>query len=243
MMVLSINPQTHSIGILSIPRDTQINLDGVDAKFNEAYYAHGITGEQGTIDQVEALTGLKIDYYFDTTFAKFEELIDGLGGVTVNVPVSLDWSDVVHDGKDGPKTHVEAGEGQTLNGAEALIFSRVRKVYSYEGEAVRQVNARQVVKSAISFVASRPETETPVYVELMERLCKTNMDAETLQAYVDAFTGTDIAFQTGSGPYVGGMYGEIWLIPRDEAAYAALADAMKNGGDMQAIVADPPVVL
>lgn len=242
MMLVRVDPSGHRIGILSLPRDTEIQCDGQTMKLNEARYLHGIEPGSGALDQVKLLTGVNVDYYFETTFALFENLIDGMGGVTVDVPVTLSWSDIVQ-GEDSEDLVVEAGNGQTLDGPRALIFSRVRKLYANEGEAVRQMNARQVVKSGINFVASQPTADAAKYAKLLISMCSnTNMTEETLQAYIEKFMGQNIAFQTGSGPYVGGLVGDNWLIPREEDTYKRLIEAMETGGDMQAIVADPVAI-
>ena len=87
-------------------------------------------------------------YKRQTTFTAFEDLVDALGGVTVDVPKTVK----VPDPSTAENVTVTKGDNQTLDGSEALVFARARKEYANDQDAVRQVNVRQLEQSIIRTV-------------------------------------------------------------------------------------------
>ena len=97
-------------GILGIPRDLWVNMpDGGHAKINAAMMQGGPEAQQKVVTDV---TGLKMEGYILTGFRGFENLVDEIGGVTVDAPI--------------PVLDVKAGKSK-LDGETALDFARERK--------------------------------------------------------------------------------------------------------------------
>lgn len=142
LMLVTVNPQTEEIYLLSIPRDTRTYIPdaGYDSKITHSY-GHG--GVSSTIKTVKNMLDIPIDYYITTNFNGFEDVVDTLGGVTVDVPFqfkaqltgSLEW-----------KTYNE-GE-MDLNGNEALAYVRMRKS-DPKGDMGRNERQQQVIKAII----------------------------------------------------------------------------------------------
>ena len=145
MMLARIDPQTYKVTLITVPRDTTIELNGSPAKLNNAYQAGGI---EASVEQVELLTGVKIDYYFDLGFVTFQKFVDALGGLSVNVPINMNMQDIV----SGNDVSVAAGQ-QDLNGAEALVVARTREAFATDQDACRQIQDRALVAAAITKVA------------------------------------------------------------------------------------------
>jgi len=115
-IILNINLDDGSTALISIPRDTRAEIPGRGYTKINAAYAFG--GPELAIETFENFTGLEIDYYISTDFYGFERLIDKLGGVTVEVDKRL----------VDPFSGVDLYLGvQTLNGSQALAYSRCRK--------------------------------------------------------------------------------------------------------------------
>ena len=229
-MLVRVDPKNYVVDIITIPRDTACDYDGWEYKFNEAYHMNGI---QGTLEQVELLTGVKPKYYLDTTFVGFEKFIDAFGGIDVWVPMDMDLQDIV----GGEHIYLSEGE-QTLNGPEALVFARVRKAIGnvYDGapeEAYRQVDDRSIVESAIRAVANG-KVPADVAVKALLSNCNSNFSAEELEYYVNAFAenADKLTIYTATGPYDGDANENgDWLTYRDEDAWReiiALADANED---------------
>ncbi len=127
MILLSLDPASRTAGMLSIPRDLWVNIPGFEpAKINQAYRDGELYDAEGggpglAIQTVEELLGMDIDYYAVVDFYAFEQFIDELGGVKVNVP-----EEIVVDplGPNNTKT-LKAGV-QTLPGDLALAYARAR---------------------------------------------------------------------------------------------------------------------
>lgn len=150
LILVSLDPATHTAGMLSLPRDLWVPLPGlnVTTKINLAYrlgetsgYAGG--GPQLVKDTVSSLIGQPVPYYVRINFDGFVELIDLIGGVEVVVPTTI------HDDKYPTADygyevfHLDAGT-QHLDGATALKYVRTRNVDSDYGRARRQ---QQIIRA------------------------------------------------------------------------------------------------
>jgi polyisoprenyl-teichoic acid--peptidoglycan teichoic acid transferase len=129
LMLVRLDPETHRISYLSIPRDLRVEIPGYGtSKINAA---NQIGGPALTIATVKALTGLAVDHVVVVDFDGFKELIDAIGGIEVNVPKAILSSPF-----DCPykPARCENWEGwrfakgpQHMDGRRALVYSRVRK--------------------------------------------------------------------------------------------------------------------
>jgi LCP family protein required for cell wall assembly len=117
---------------LSIPRDSYAEIPGnVPTKINAAF-AYG--GAALQIKTIEQFLGIEIDHVAIVDFTGFEDLIDAVGGVTVDVPVKLcaDISGGAGGGQGGVSIRLHKGEN-TLDGEKALAYSRIRHVSECPG--------------------------------------------------------------------------------------------------------------
>jgi LCP family protein required for cell wall assembly len=111
---------------LSIPRDSYAEIPGQAPTKINAAYAFG--GAAAQIRAVERFLGIEVDHVAIVDFTGFEDLIDAVGGVEVDVPVKLctDISGGAGGGQGGVTLRVGKGEN-TLNGEKALAYARARK--------------------------------------------------------------------------------------------------------------------
>lgn len=116
LMVAFVDLYNKEIRLLSMPRDTYVTIPttGEQTKLNHAY-AYG--GVELTKQTLEYNFGIECEYYMDVDFQGFIDVIDALGGVTVNVPRDMYY---IEEGID-----LKAGV-QTLDGDKALQFCRFR---------------------------------------------------------------------------------------------------------------------
>ncbi|OCS88653.1 LCP family protein [Caryophanon tenue] len=144
MIVLTVNPHVGTIKMLSIPRDTRTEIvgHGTVEKINHAY-AHG--GVSMALSTVEHFLQMPIDFYVKVNMEGFLTLIDTFGGVEVDNDLALTYRNYHF-----PKGHI------TLNGDEALVFSRIR----YEdprGDFGRQTRQRLLLQAVLA-EAKNPAT-------------------------------------------------------------------------------------
>ena len=131
ILVLRSDPDENRMAQLSIPRDLRVQIPGRSGfdKINAAY-AHG--GPALAIRTVQSVTGLEINHVVVVDFGTFPEVIDALGGVTIDVPRPIlsnrfecpRASDAACSSWKGWR--FRAGE-QEMDGREALIYARIRQ--------------------------------------------------------------------------------------------------------------------
>ena len=111
---------------LSIPRDSYAEIPGQSPSKINAAYSFG--GAKAQIEAVEDFLNIQIDHVAIVDFTGFEDLIDAVGGVKVDVPHKLcaDISGGAGGGQGGVTLRLRKGEN-TLDGEKALAYSRVRE--------------------------------------------------------------------------------------------------------------------
>lgn len=143
LIVATFNPNDEKLKLVSIPRDTMVEIvgRGYEDKIN---HAHAFGGKTMTIDTVENFLGIPIDYYATVNFDAFKNIIDILGGITVNVPFDFQQNS---DDRKAEKLQFYEGEMQ-LDGRYALAYARMR----YEdprGDIGRNERQQEVIESII----------------------------------------------------------------------------------------------
>lgn len=141
MMVLTIDEKNNDIRITSLARDTYVQIPGYGEEKLTHAYAYG--GPALLLQTIDKNFGLKIDKYAVVSFSSFEKIIDALGGVEIDVlPKEVSYISGVNS----------AGK-QTLNGEEALAYSRIR----YADDAYQRDNRqRTVMQAAYNKLSSNP---------------------------------------------------------------------------------------
>lgn len=138
-IILTVNTRTKQILMVSTPRDYFVPLsisNGVPDKLTHA----GIYGVNVSMDTLNMLYNININYYFRLNFAGFEKIIDALGGITVN-------SDYEFDSQNTKGYHFNKGENH-LNGEQALVFTRERYAFK-EGDRQRGRDQMAVIQGVV----------------------------------------------------------------------------------------------
>lgn len=120
IMVINYNPTNKKLNIISIPRDTLINLNDRNVKINAAY---AIGGYPKIKSQAESLLNIKINYIVKIDYNAFREIVDAIGGIEMKIERNMIYDD------EGQNLHInfKAGETVTLDGKKAEEFFRWRK--------------------------------------------------------------------------------------------------------------------
>jgi len=129
MMVVSLDPVARRAIILSIPRDLWVFIPGYgEGRINTAHFYGELNGGQGPAlakETVEANLDIPIDYYVRLDFEGFKEIVDTLGGVTIDVEAPI-RDDMFPDDNYGYKTiYIPAGR-QEMDGETLLQYVRTR---------------------------------------------------------------------------------------------------------------------
>jgi polyisoprenyl-teichoic acid--peptidoglycan teichoic acid transferase len=175
MLLVRLNPDTKKVIILSIPRDTRVELDehGVQ-KINNTNILGGPALTAKTVTNL--LQGVEIDRYLRVNVAGVEKLVDALGGVTVNVPKDLKYRD------DSQHLYIDLKKGkQHLNGNQVLQLLRFRQ--DALGDLGR-IQRQQSVIQAILEQTLTPATvsKIPSIIPAVQGYIDTNLKVEELLA-------------------------------------------------------------
>ncbi len=151
MMIASLNKETKEVRMVSIYRDTLLQLD--DGSYNKANSAYSFGGPEGAISLINRNMDMNIEKYVAVNFNALVDVIDALGGLDV----SMTYEEVVHTNNYCVETSKVTGKGyekieptnpgtyQTyhLNGVQAVSYSRIR--YTEGGDFVRAARQRTIL--------------------------------------------------------------------------------------------------
>ena len=189
-MVATINPQTKQILLISIPRDYYVDLitdntslEGVSGKDKLTHSAKG--GVNCSIATVENLLGIDMNYYAKFNFTSFLNVVDTLGGVSVDIPKYK-----VYGNDEGVFTTIKGNYTMrpgkmAMNADQALSFVRERKSF-VEGDAIRGKNQMIMLKSIIKKCMS-PSVIVNMdgIFEALSDSFETNMTASEIKSLVN----------------------------------------------------------
>lgn len=190
IMVASYNPNTQKATLLSIPRDTYVGKNTARAtayeKINALYGRKHRPDE--TLEAVNELTGLNIEYYVVVKTEALIKLVDAIGGITFDVPIDMDYDDTSQD----LHIHLKAGE-QKLDGdkAEQLVrFRHNNDMTSYpveygDNDIGRMRTQREFVLQVIKQTA-KPENifKLGEILEIANENLITNIDIGVAKDYI-----------------------------------------------------------
>jgi len=179
MMVATVSPEDNQTTIVSIPRDTYVDIigRGTQDKINHAY-AFG--GPAMSMNTVENYLDIPIDHYISINMAGLKELVDAVGGIEVNN--DLTFSQNGYDFTIGKIT---------LDGDQALAYSRMRHE-DPNGDYGRQERQRKIVEGIARKVLSFDGvSKYQGILSAVESNMKTDMSFDDLRTialnYRDAF--------------------------------------------------------
>lgn len=224
MMLVSIDPKLDKAAIISIPRDTRVEMKGTGQ--DKICVANVIGGPDYAVKTVEKLMNTKIDYYVELDFNGFKEVVDILGGVTVNVPERM----------YKPSEDINLYPGtKKLNGRDALAFVRYRDYVN--GDIDRATMQQNFMKAlADEVLQAKTITKLPKLVKQANKYVATNMgvtDMLRIASWAPGFTSDSITTQTLPGYFHdvrdgnGTLINSYWVA--DNSSLNGLIDNMMAG--------------
>ncbi|MHC9532236.1 LCP family glycopolymer transferase [Dellaglioa sp. L3N] len=137
LIVATVNPATKQTTLISIPRDTEVKIDGSNesaSKINSAYTYGGRDGSTSAVNTVQNLLDVPIDYYMVINMGGLKKIVDAVGGVDVKPLLSFNYGG----------THYKKGEKIHLTGKQALGYTRMRHSDPL-GDYGRQKRQKQII--------------------------------------------------------------------------------------------------
>lgn len=162
--ILYVDVRGDDISVIAMPRDLLVDER---RRINSIY---GREGAEGLLRRVEAVLGVPIDYYVIIKLDIFQNLVDALGGVEVDVPYRMDYDDNVG------RLHIHFKAGlQHMNGEDASKFIRYR--HTLRGDIDRLDNVKRLAYAMLQRVKAlnvRAVTKLPELVDTFFKDVETN---------------------------------------------------------------------
>lgn len=181
-MIITVNPKTHKILLTSIPRDYYVQLHGTTGLRDKLTHS-GLYGIDMTINTIEDLLGININYYIRVNFDSTISLIDALGGIEVTPDLTFTKLSNV---TDGYYCYYYEGVPNHLDGTCALRYARERKAYG-AGDLHRIQNQQEVLMSIIDKLTSS-KTLLTSYTQILSSLSgslETNIPSGQIYALIN----------------------------------------------------------
>lgn len=218
IILARVDPTAKDVALISIPRDTQVQIEGYGTQKINAAYAFG--GAALAVQTVSQFAGVPIAHVVEIDFFGFKDIVDALGGVTVNVPANTEYQGL----------HIPEGE-QTLNGEQALVFARCRKTYA-EGDYQRTKNQRQLVQAVAKKVLNAPVSDMPGLVGSMADAVSTDMSVTELVSLANSMRDMDAgSMKTAVVPSHSGMEDGVSYVFAEEPAWSEMMARVDAGED------------
>jgi len=192
LMLITFNPKTMNATMLSIPRDSYVPIACFNGKYENKITHSAARGTSCVINTIEDFLDVEIDYYMKINFTGVVDLVDALGGVEVDVPYSFCEQNSKREFGNN-MVYVKKGY-QTLNGEQALVFSRNRKTNAQycskewtqgtRDDFVRANNQQTVVQAILDKMKGFTSIDRlKAVLEVISNNLDTNMSEETILSF------------------------------------------------------------
>lgn len=151
IMLAAIHPAKQSAYLISIPRDSYLNIPG--RGYDKVNHAMAFGGPKLVKQSLEQFLGIEISRYVTVDFEGFRKAVDELGGVAIDVKKRMKYSDPSDD------TFIDLQPGlQTLTGEQALDYARYRKSdLGKEDSDYQRIERQQEIMEALVSKGTSPE--------------------------------------------------------------------------------------
>jgi len=238
IILACIDPELNRAAFISVPRDTKVSSAGLNG-MDKINAANVVGGPELAVEKVSELLGEPIDYYIEVDFEGFKDIIDIIGGITVDVDQRM----------YKPTEDIDLQPGvQKLDGYDALAFVRFRGYLN--GDIDRTKHQQEFIK-ALGQELLQPATlvKLPALIREARSDVRTNLsltDMLKIASWAPGFSSENIIAQTLPGYFAdernaeGVLTASYWVADRTIAS--TLLDKMLAGETVPYLVASPPGV-
>ncbi|MFP4661808.1 MAG: LCP family protein [Halanaerobiales bacterium] len=211
IILASIDLKTKEIGLLSIPRDTRVNIPGYG--MNRVNASHAFGGVELTVATLEDYLEVPIEYYVETDFQGFAGIIDAIGGVDITIEEPLHYVDNAGD------LYIDLPAGnQHLDGEKSLQYVRYRE--AIKGDIGRVERQQKFLKAMMKRILN-PDIiiKLPSIYNETKKAIDTNIPVQDVTPFVrllkDINLGNvDTVMLPGEPKYINGA--SYWIADQDE---------------------------
>ncbi len=223
IIVLTVDEKQGIIKMTSILRDSKVPIEGHgEQKINHAYSYGGPTLAIKTLNQN---FHLDIKEYVTVNFSQLADIVDAVGGVTLNLSQSEVNAANSLVQQYFPGDPLIQGSGEvTLTGTQAVSYSRIRHLDSDNMRASRQQN---VLNGVFEKILTMPKSEYPSFIRQFLSLVETSLDTSDLLALssiavkgftIENYTIPDAEYETDLWGGIDSTGAWVWEYDIDKAA-------------------------
>lgn len=223
IILARVDPPAQKVTLISIPRDTLVDMDEHGEQKINAAYSYG--GAAYMTEVVSKFAGIKISHYAELDFEQFTSIVDTIGGVEVDLPVAI---------SDPDYAEIELPAGvQTLNGAQALGLCRSRHAYDEYGggDFYRAANQRMVIGAIVKKVLKLDVLSMSNTVSEMANSVTTDFSATDILGLAMQFKDFDVdtGFYSGQTPTISSYINKGWYELPDTDAWKTMMERVDKG--------------
>ena len=198
IMIASINNKTKDVKIVSVYRDSYLNL--ANDKYRKCNEAYSIGGPEQAVAMLNMNLDLKIDHYMSVDFLAVSEVVDLLGGIEIDV----DQYEIEHLNNYTVETSKVTGKStsklkstglQTLDGVQATSYCRIR--YTQGDDFKRTERQREVLETIAKKAKTMSASQLDSIVKAVFPMCATNMTVDQLLGFAADALSYNIVGTTG----------------------------------------------
>lgn len=194
IIIVSINKKTNVVKLTSVYRDTYVDIEGRGLDKITHAYAYG--GPELAINTLNKNLDLNITEFVTVNFDTVETIVDSIGGITLTITDS-----------EASQIGFSSGGTYTLDGKEALAYSRIRKI---DSDYQRTERMRTVLEAVFNKVKKQELSEISNFVDIVLPHISTNMSTNSIISLVPSAVFYKITDSTGWPYDVSGYSSDAW---------------------------------
>lgn len=182
MILCSVNPISMKVTMTSLARDSYVPISCYNGGQSRLNAAHAVSIDC-TMQTIENLVGVKIDYYVDVNFQCVVDVVNALGGIVVNSPAEFVGQNASSN-RGSYTVWVPKGDNVKLNGEQALAFARERHLFA-TGDFARQAHQQEVIAAMMRSLLRTRDVNT--FLNVMDAAGKnlqTNMSMDQMISFM-----------------------------------------------------------
>lgn len=166
IILATINPKTLNVTMTSIARDLYVPIACyANNSFDKLNHARG-RSRNCIVGTIEDLLDIEIDFFFETDFYAVVKIVDALGGLNIESPITFEGSFPVENSNKYEQVQVPIGKN-LLNGKQVLTFARERHHF-VSGDFQRQLNQQYVIKEIANKIIAESKKNINTLLSVIE---------------------------------------------------------------------------
>ncbi|PRY83483.1 LCP family protein [Alkalibacterium olivapovliticus] len=220
----TLNPHTHEMNMLSIPRDTYVPImrNGSVVRWDRINAAYAVGEESVMVQTIEEWLDVPVHYYATFNFNAFLEIIDELGGIEMEVPVTITE---MNSNDESGAIYLEEGI-QNLDGEQALALARTRKLDDDVARGHRQqMIIEAIIQKALGFQS------VPKYTAMAETVgsnMRTNMRLRDMSAVAQTGLNQSFTIESHVFEWTSFMERDMDLVRIIPDSFTTIQSALQN---------------